>query len=86
MVCHGHQSVKVLNVVSKISCVGIDRMPLLEIQNDLDSPSKFNECQEALQKLKLWKSDRVTPKMLMFGGTVLHKVLLKLFQRFWSKC
>ena len=56
-------------------------MPLLEIWNDLDASPIFNEYKKAHGKLKL----RVTPEMLVFGGPALRKVLLKLFQRVWSK-
>ena len=68
--------------------MGIDRIPSLENQNDLDAPPTFNEYQGALGKLKLRISGEesgVTPEMLVFGGPVLHNVLFELFQRVWSE-
>ena len=73
---------KVLNVVSVFSPVGIDRMPTLEMRRDLNDPPTSEEFQRALSKLRLRKAggdSGVLPEMLVFGGPVLHTVLLDLF-------
>ena len=60
-------------------------MPFLEVRRDLDGPPKF---QRTLSKLRLRKAggeSEVIPKMLVFGGPVLHTVLLELFQKVWSE-
>ena len=79
---------KVLNVVSVFSPVGIDRMPTLEMRRDLNDPPTSEEFQRALSKLRLRKAggdSGVLPEMLVFGGPVLHTVLLDLFQRVWRE-
>ena len=79
---------KVLNVASNFSSVGIDRMPLREVRRDLDDFPTSEEFQRALGKLRLRKAggeSGVIPEMLVFGGPVLHKVLLELFQKVWSE-
>ena len=79
---------RVLNAVSVFSPVCIDRMPTLEMSRDLDDPPSSDEFQRALRKLQPWKAggdSGVIPEMLVFGGPVLHTVLLDLFQRVWSE-
>ena len=79
---------KVLHVVSVFSPVGIDRMPTLETRRDLDDPPTSDEFQRALSKLQPRKAggdSGVIPEMLVFGGPVLHTILLDLFQRVWKE-
>ena len=78
----------VLNVASQFSQECVDRMSLLEVRTDLDDPPGEEEFENALGKVKLKKAggtSRIVPEMLVFGGPVLHRVLLNLFRKVWGE-
>ena len=61
-------------------------MPSLKTRTDLDAPPTMEEFLNILSRVKLKKTggmSRITPEMILFGGSVFHQALLNVFRKVW---